>query len=53
MGMQEATPAQTELRDRIEALMATIGRLSRQIAEARKAGDDLDPHHSELQGISE
>lgn len=52
MGMQEATPAQTELRERIEALKVTKGRLSRQIGEARKAGDDCDPLISELQGIS-
>ncbi|MBC7193121.1 FemAB family XrtA/PEP-CTERM system-associated protein [Marinobacter sp.] len=52
MDMQEATPAQTALRNRIEALKASKGRLSRQIGEARKSGDDCDPLIAELQGIS-
>lgn len=52
MGMQEATPAHTELRNRIESLKATKGRLSRQVGEARKSGGDCDTLIAELQSVS-
>jgi len=52
MGMQEATPAHTELRDRIESLKATKGRLSRQVGDARKIGGDCDALITELQAVS-
>lgn len=52
MGLQEATPAQTELRHRIESLKAIKGRLSRQVGEARKTGDDCESLIAELQAVS-
>lgn len=52
MEMQEATPTETELRDRVDVLKAAKGRLSRQIGQARKAGNDCDSLIAELQSIS-
>lgn len=52
MGMQEATPTETELRERVEALKAAKGRLSRRVGEARKIDEDCAPLISELQVIS-
>lgn len=52
MELQEATPTQTELRERVEALKAAKGRLSRQIGQARKDGNDCGSLIAELQTIS-
>lgn len=52
MELQEATPTHTELRDRVDVLKAAKGRLSRQIGQARKAGNDCDSLVAELQSIS-